>query len=447
MKKALLLSLALVLILLVGCNNQTNTPNSATTTDADISDIEATTHPDSFAVTNDIESLPSAITTVAPETEPPVDPIEELMTLISSSQYTKAANHYLDKIAGNYALEIKAANAILTLCREINDEILSGTLSESEAKITLDVVDRVVTDANITIDGYEDAVTDTTASLASKAAFKAAEELVTLGNFADAIKEYRKVVPGDVNYDAAQLGITTNSATLRDAAFTKAQGLATQKKYSEALIVLRDLLVVLPEDEETVGKISVYEQTHIRTAISDAEAAFVTADDYEAALSHINGALQFYPENADLLAKREYYALFAPKRLTNQVVYEKSGSLQTPSSFTDPKGKEYRDIIMSSTNTWSDDYANVIYVLDGKYNTLTFTVFATTSGSYTADFSVRDYTAGNFDDSIYLLDGSSTLSTTTPKEFTVDVTGVELIRIHVKRGLAISGATLQRTAK
>ncbi len=438
MKKALLLSLTLFLVLLVGCTNTATPPVGETASNGNPSPDAVTT--DAISSAQSAEGTITDTATQAPET----DPVETLMLLIDSSQYTKAANHYLDKIAGNYALEIKAANAILTLCESINDEILSGALSESNAKITLNVVDRVVTDAKIMIDGYEDAVTQTDASLASKAAYKAAAELVALGNFADAIKEYRKVVPGDVNYDAAQLGITTNSATLRDAAFTKAQGLATQKKYSEALIVLRDLLVVLPEDEETVGKISVYEQTHIRTAISDAEAAFVTADDYEAALSHINGALQFYPENTDLLAKKDYYKSFEPVHLSKLSPYK--GELGDFGSTSDIFGTRYTNSLFVSLN----EARSATYDLGKQYNSLSFTVFGrneSNNGKYG--------TIVIYGDGVLLYSNKNFLDNGRPFNVSIDVTGVTDLEITVKTGsssyysqcFGIADIYFQRTAK
>jgi len=382
------------------------------------------------------------------ETQVPEDYVQTFYIYVIGSEYAKAIDCYTQSIYGNYALESAAAEILEGICEQLHTDVLQGSADKKTAEIQLAVMDKIVEETNLPFYTYEAVKEEIDDALASKAAFLAGSELQKLENYVDAMKEFSKVLEEDSNYASAMAAVADCTARMKAESFAAAESLASAKKYSEAIDSLKNLLAVLPDDEEVAGKISVYTLTHIRTAIKDAETAFVTADDYGKALEHINAALQFYPEHEELLAKKDYYHSFAPVALASLKQYDTSGTYGPTflSTEEDPMGNIHKDVF----RTWSSsyEYAWVVYILDGKYNKLTFTVYGTEpSDTHLSSASIRDYSKGDYDLSTYIYVDETLKRNVMPFQVEIDVTGVKMIRVYVKHGIAISDAVVQKTVK
>ena len=177
----------------------------------------------------------------------------------------------------------------------------------------------------------------------------------------------------------------------------------------------------------------------------EAEKAFVTpADDYTKSLAIINAALQNYPQNEEIKAKKEYYASFAPVSLSTLKVYQKDCSISE--TYEDLYGQTHKNVIK---NLYYDDYGCIIYVLGGKYNKLTITVFGNGNTYYSEnqDVSVRDFSLGNYEQSTCLYSSEKILPSSKPFQVEINVTGVELVRIWVGDTAYIGDCVVQKTVK
>lgn len=375
--------------------------------------------------------------------------VKKFINYINDYKYLEAIDYYNQEMYGDYSFESEATDGIVSLLKELNEDVLNGKKNESDSKKVIGVIDNVLNETNIYIENYDVIVEEIELSVASKAAFLAAKELEELKNYADAITEYRKVIETDPNYNEAQAAIESCAVALKQIVFDKIAPLVEKGEYTEAIAQLSALSEKIPNDPEITAKISVYEKTYISGIISKAEEEFVVpSEDYSKSLSTINGALQFYPDNQELLSKKDYYYSFAPIKMASLPQYDNSGKYGPAflESEKDPLGTLHTDVF----RTWSHMYdtAWVVYVLDGKYNKLTFTVYGTLpSDKEIASVSIRDYSKGDYELSTVLYMDETLQRGVFPYEVEVDVTGVKMIRVFVDYGLAVADAQLQRTVK
>ena len=375
--------------------------------------------------------------------------VEKFINYIGDSKYLEAIEYYNEELYGNYAFEIEASDGIVSMLENLNEDVLSGEKNDTDTKAIIGVIDNVLYETNIYVDNYDVMVEEIQLSVASKAAFLAGTELEQLKNYGDAIAEYKQVIEADSNYSEAKTAIERCAASLKQTVFDKVAVLAENGEYTEAIAQLSALREKIPEDAEVEAKISVYEKTYISNTITEAEEVFVVpTDDYSKAAEIINKALQYYPDNDELLSEKDYYNSFAPIKLASLPQYDISGKYDAAflDNEKDPLGNLHTDVF----RTWSDMYetAWVVYVLDGKYNKLTFTVYGTLpSDNEVASVSIRDYSKGDYELSTVLYIDETLKRSVFPYEVVVDVTGVKMIRVFVDYGLAVADAQLQRTVK
>ncbi len=372
--------------------------------------------------------------------------VTQFMNFINDGEYLKAADYYNEDLYGNYIYENEAANEVIKLLNSLNDDILNGQKTEADSEKVIVVIDKVMSQTNLQIDNYNEIKENIELSVASKAAFLAGVELEELKNYADAIGEYKNVLEADSNYNDAKTAIERCTATLKQTVFDKAKAFVDNNQFIEAISELKSLKDKLPDDDEVVAKISVYEKTYISHTIESASEAFVTpTEDYTKALEIINSALQHYPNNEELNAKKDYYNLFAPVKLASLSQYDEDDATFLESE-KDTLGNLHTDVFR--TWSWMYDSAYVVYVLDGNYNKLTFTVYGTLpSDNNIASVSVRDYSKGDYDLSTVMYINETMKRGAFPYEVEIDVTGVKMIRIYVEYGIAVADAVVQRTVK
>ncbi len=129
----------------------------------------------------------------------------------------------------------------------------------------------------------------------SRAFYATAVEFQNKGNYDEAIKEYRKVIKEDGNYQTAQTNIDTCSDLFRKETIAKAEEYATSGDYDNALSVLNAALDTLENDAEIKKQISVYTAEHkdhlVAQTIKSADEA-VNNGDYPAAIKGLETLLE-----------------------------------------------------------------------------------------------------------------------------------------------------------
>jgi tetratricopeptide (TPR) repeat protein len=375
--------------------------------------------------------------------------VSVFINYINSGEYLKAAEHYNAEIYGNATLEIEASNEIINLLDILNKGILSGEKTDAESKKIIIVIDNVLSNTNIVVSDYDTIKTNIGVSIASKAAFSAAKELETLKKYTDAITEYKKVIDTDSNYNEAQIAIERCTATLKQTVFDKVETLVGNNEYISAIAQLKELSTKLPEDDEIIAKISVYEKVYISNTIETAAAAFVTpSKDYSNALSIINSALQYYPDNIDLNAKKNYYQTFAPVYLFDMTKLK--GEADTLKTDTDIYGNSYEKCFWAGYNSMLYNSTDISYNLSKTYNTFTATVYCRSKKNDVQNMTVEIYADGKLVfQKLKIADNA-----TTPFTINLDVTGVTELRIVLDRdtgaiasGIGMTDMIVQKTTK
>ncbi len=439
MKKRTLLALLLIsAALLVGCS--VNEVEDDEDDDDKEKQVEKTSPEDGDGT--------GVSTTAAPDQpdEPAADESVQAFTqLVIDSEYANAIEYYNTNLVGNYELEMGAQNGIMDLCTDVNEKILSGEYDEKTANNKIGVLNKVVDGIGVTPDGYQDAVEAIEFSLESKAAYTAAADLETLKNYTNAIEQYKLVIESDSNYASAQEAIERCTETLKSEALAEAEELVGENDYIGAINVLSEAFKALPEESDLQAKITVYEKSYISHVLSEADDAFVTpATDYKAALSIINAGLQYYPEDAGLLEKKDYYASYAPVSVYDMTAVR--GTIDKRSSKTDIYQNDFNDCFAISSLAKQND---ITFDLNKKYNTFSFTVFGMCDTNTT--YYGRVYIYG---DNVLLYQKESIASNAIrPFDITVDVSGVSELRIVLERDTAgfdcigMTNMYLQKTVK
>lgn len=390
-----------------------------------------------------------AVATTAPITTPaPTLPtynysaeVNTFVDYVTNGSYLDAVDHYNNAIYGNYNLESEATTALVNLLLQTQQGVLNGTVDKTTAEATLGVVTNVADNAGIYIDDMDNYTNSISEAIASKAAFQAAKDLEALRNYADAITQYALVIEGDSNYAAAQSAIANCKATLKQETFNQLAGL----DYLTAIEKLQTLYALMPEDADVISKLTVYETTYISDAIARAEAAFVSpATDYEAALAIINAAIQHYPDNANLLAKRDYYQSFIPVDLyTMKALKGRAGSKYDATE--DTYGNTHNNCFLVN-EYWDTD---ITFHTDSNYNTFSFTYFGQDKSNYPYHGKIVIY-----GDGVQLFQKQNIPNNSTPPTtVTVDITGVSELRIFMECGgsweeaMGMTDMFIQRTVK
>ncbi len=235
------------------------------------------------------------------------DPVNKFTDSMEKGNYDAAAALYDDSIAGNEEKQKKADEYINGIINDTTAGFDSKTLSYDEAKSKLDTIDGMgISDDSLIKEAYDhiDALNT------SRTAFATAEELLAKKDYPGAVGKYRLVIKTDSNYETAQKQITAALDAYRKDTLAKAEELAAEDNYEEALTVLNSGLKVLPDDSEIVKKIDLIKSdrlTYVKdTALASAETS-VSSGDYAGAFAALDKALGELPNDADLINARTNY--------------------------------------------------------------------------------------------------------------------------------------------
>lgn len=409
---------------------------------------------------------------------------------VKNGDYQKAAALYNDKIAGNSKLEIEAESFLTQYLQDSWDSYESGKTDDAALEGVLRTLENLCSQTGVWIDLYEVQYQHETLR-ASRASFAEAEASMQDEDYLAAIRQYRAVSPDDTaNYDAAQNAISRAEDSYQQQVLTLAQGHLDAGEFSTAIETVRaaeqsfgttdefeafiarsyaqfydeqmqaafdagDYIQVRSVFEEasaceydvvTAEMTSLFAQSqsaYQNNVLDEAEAAFGTEKDYEAAIRVINAAMAEYGETDVFTEKLEYYQSYAPIYLTSlegiRVGREMEVGYAIWGVATDVLGTEYDNDTVITTEDPSADRDSpdnsAYFYLNAEYSTLTGIVYRpyqTLSCEY--DWT-KSPVAEIYGDGVLLYSAPEfTMQSYDPVTFTLDVSGVKELRIFMEGG-------------
>lgn len=121
-------------------------------------------------------------------------------------------------------------------------------------------------------------------------------------NYEDSIAYLQQVIQEDRNYEDAQTRLTEAMELYRQQVLAKAGEYENNQEYDKAIVLLRQVLNVLPEDATVTEKITVLQAASKNKKIEDTKvyaAEVYSTGDIPSAISILRNAIQEYGENAD----------------------------------------------------------------------------------------------------------------------------------------------------
>ncbi len=186
------------------------------------------------------------------------------------------------------------------------------------------------------------------------------------------------------------------------------------------------------------------EGKYVEEQIKAADKAFKDYTKYNDALKIIKAALQKYPQNDTLKAKRDYYQSFEPLDLCDLKPYKKSYAYISNGSSSDNFENDYEKCVYKPHY---NSNASATYDLGYKYNSFKATVFMRCDCTRQVYGTIKIYGDGSL---LYNKTGIDVYGR--PFNMEVDVTGVQDLEIVIESesGAYIFGlgnCVLQRTSK
>lgn len=368
---------------------------------------------------------------------------------LADGLYADAIAYYYDSISGNSWLESQAEESLLGYISQTIDKVYSGEYDEKMADAAFNTVDRVASETGLAYTQIGDFRQALDAAFASKSAYATGKRLQEAESYLAAALAFQEVSESDFNYNDAHAAAETCFALAKTAELEKAKSKATNGRYAEAIAILRTLTAQLPGPDDAVdSQIAVYEQMLVQTALSEAEAAFVTpATDYYKALDILNIALQELPEHTELIEKKAYFASFQPVNLYQLTPY--LGSLYQVDSDTDILETTYQNCFFCSQVGLGTSEYSATYDISRSYNTLTATIYGKDAINET-----YFYTLIISGDGVRLYEKTDIPGNGKPFEISVDVTGVSDLKIEMKNssdrtyiGYGMTDVLLQKTVR
>lgn len=216
--------------------------------------------------------------------------------------------------------------------------------------------------------------------------------------------------------------------TIRTEAITKAEAYAMEQNYADALITIQNTIADIGSDAELSALSDSYMTSYKEDILMQADASLNT-DGYLRAIEIVKDGLKIIPSDEDFAAAVELYESYEPISLDSLEIWQYGRFTCGPYTFeteVDNYGNTYDSFYSGGGENYN------VYKIDENYSTL--------SGVFCMK---KQYNSRNDESSLYiygddvLLGKYKTTGGKEPLEFSVDISGVSLLKIQPvsQRGL------------
>ncbi len=363
---------------------------------------------------------------------------DDFIALIKEGRYNDAIKMYSDEFYGNALAELKCAELFEKFVKEISKNTFAGSCDTSTAtalmKTALNVADNIselyYSELSNDVEIFENAV-------ASKTAFLSGTELFDVGEWGGAIEQLSKVDERDSNSNAAKTKINEAIDAAVNEAFGEAEEYLNSDDYISAIARLNECKNIVGENSRIDSKIMVYTQKYISNTVKAADKAFGSSLNYEAAISAIREAIQYYPDDKTLNDKLDYYNKFVPVELFTLKPYQSEYGFASYKSREDTFGVRHENVIMSVYHSPS-----AVYDIGGDYNVFTCSIVGDCNSSKDYKCSLEIYGDGKL---IYRNTDISSVSRSF--DISIDITGMKDLEFRIDGAFMLYNGYVKRTKK
>lgn len=350
----------------------------------------------------------------------------EFFGYVEKGDFEKA-NEIFNEISASLDGTAELKNISRSISKSINEKYLKGEISKEEAERRREVLNDVKLYFS-----FMDPVTEYDEICESKDIYN--EGILNFENekYMEAIDNFNGVIEGDCNYADAQIKLSKSKEKYKEEKITNIREKIENGKLTEAIVTLREIKSVIGEDTETDDMLLECESKYLKETIERANSKFINPEtDWSYALSIVESAQEYMPENEVI---KEYIAKFKeyePISLFDVQLLSQSSNYDVE-TVKDNLGNTYNKAMAGRwlgyyTDNEDIKYKNAIYVLDKKYNKLSFTVAVKGDLDDDCYSKIRVYGDGQV-----LYDSGDLNSSTKPVEMEIDVSGVTDLEIGIE---------------
>lgn len=184
------------------------------------------------------------------------NPMNQFEKNIKMNNYAEAAEIYNKELKGNTDKE-KAVNEFLeNEIAEIKNAFMDNRIEYNVAKDKL----KTIENTKLASSEVKAVLYHINKMNDSRIAFKKADEFLKNNDLVNAIKEFKKVIKEDKNYEQAQEQITNNEKNYKEQLLRSVDELVNNNNYNDALELLKEALTIIENDADLLAKKSIYEK-------------------------------------------------------------------------------------------------------------------------------------------------------------------------------------------
>lgn len=232
------------------------------------------------------------------------DPIDALKKLINDDNYIEAANIIKDKIIDDDKRTDNAADILKDKARTIVDNYINESKNYDESLANLEKIKNLNVISETDMTEYFDNINTLQTS---RTAYTTAQAYMNNNDHENAIVELRKVIEKDKNYSTAQQQLVNSIAAYKSDTFAKVGAYKNNHEYSDALTLLDEAQMVLPNDVDITTNITScnkeadeFNRAEIKSKITEAKENAEQTKDYVVEINNLKLLQIQNPDNDDL---------------------------------------------------------------------------------------------------------------------------------------------------
>ena len=355
-----------------------------------------------------------------------------VLSYIEAGNAEMAAQEYNRSIDSNYKKESEFTDSLNRYLLDTFEQLNNGEMTRSRADKILSAVDALPVSVHY---DCQNAINAVETLITSKQSYEDAVQASTLGDYASACTLFGEVNPSDTNYDSAQKKCVEAYTSAISAVNDSATQMIASGDYAGALQTVRIAMDVWGNDSTLSELLSLATAQWEAEALAQAEAAFGTAKDYEAAIRVLQSSgLTSESVNAAIARYQKYVPISLTDMEPTKMKGLKIGSFYVPDR-EDVNGHWYAEnsIIQSDPyrNENDENMKYVIFYLGANYSKLSGVIYRPyCSLKLDASEWKNGTTEKIYGDGVLLYTGPViTQQTYEEYPFEIDVTGVRELKI------------------